>query len=58
MQPLLGLDKLWSWASTSVGGLPVAIVLPVFQLSFHNCVYGEILTNLGVYAPLAPNYEL
>ena len=25
------LDKLWSWASTSDVGLPVAIVLPVFQ---------------------------
>ena len=31
VQPLLRLDKLWSWASISVGGLPVAIALPVLE---------------------------
>ena len=31
VQPLLQLDKLWSQASTSVGGLPVAIALPVLE---------------------------
>ena len=31
VQPLLQLDKLWSWASTSVGGLPVAIALPILE---------------------------
>ena len=28
VQPLLWLDKLWSRASVSVGGVPVAIALP------------------------------
>ena len=31
VQPLLWLDKDWSQASRSVGGLPVAIVLPVLE---------------------------
>ena len=25
------LDKLWSWASTSVSGLPITIALPVLE---------------------------
>ena len=36
VQLLLWLDKLWSWASTSVGRLPIAIALPVFEAIFHN----------------------
>ena len=31
VQPLMRLDKLWARASTSVGGLPVAIALPVLE---------------------------
>ena len=31
VQPLLQLDKLWSRASTSVGGILVAIALPVLE---------------------------
>ena len=31
VQPLLRLDELWSWASTSVVGLPVAIAFPVSE---------------------------
>ena len=31
VQPVLRLDKLWSRASTSVGGLPVAIALPILE---------------------------
>ena len=31
VQPLLQLDKLWSQASTSVGGLHVAIAFPVLE---------------------------
>ena len=35
VQPLLQLDKLWSLPTTSVGGLPIAIALLVFEaLSF------------------------
>ena len=32
MQPLLQLDKLQSWPSTSVGGLPVAIALSLLSI--------------------------
>ena len=31
VQPLLGLDELWLWASTSVEGFPIAIALLAFQ---------------------------
>ena len=31
VQPLLQVDELWSPPSTFVGGLPVAIALPVFE---------------------------
>ena len=31
VQPFLGLDKIWSLASTSAGELPVAIALLVLE---------------------------
>ena len=62
MQPLLWLDQLWSWASTSVGRLPLAIALPVFEgmsLVF-TTQYTHVKFNKfrGIYACLALNYEL
>ena len=52
VQSLLQLDKLWSLPTTSVGGLPVAIALPVFEaISFVFTTQYRIrknLTNLEV----------
>ena len=31
VQPLMGLHKLWSRLNTSVGELPIAIMLPVLE---------------------------
>ena len=62
VQPLLQLDKLWSLPTTSVGGLPIAIALPVFEaivlFSQRSTAYVKFNKFRGIYASLAPSYEL
>ena len=49
----LQLDKLWSWASSSVAGLPVAKALPVFQAkSQHSAAYVKFNKFRRIYVAL------
>ena len=63
VQPLFQLDELWSLPTTSVGGLPIAIALPVFEaLSFvfttRSTAYVKFNKFRGIYASLALSYKL
>ena len=49
VQPLLPLDQLWSWASTSVGRLSVAIELPVLKFKKFRSIYACLSPNFTNY---------